>query len=50
MELDNQFKESLKALEDTLKTLPKYQRKPCKNCEYILVCAGECDKTLKGDR
>ena len=43
MELDNQLK-------DTLKMLPKYQRKICQDCEYILICAGECNKTLKGDK
>ena len=50
MKLDNLFKESLESLKDTLKTLPKYQRKTCKDCKYMLICAGECDKTLKGGK
>lgn len=25
----------------------KYQRKSCVNCEYKIICAGECRKTLK---
>lgn len=44
--MDELFKESLDALEKTLDTLPKYKRQPCKNCEYKLICAGECEKTL----
>lgn len=44
---NNQFKESLQALEDTLNTLPKYQRATCKDCDYKLICAGECEKTIK---
>lgn len=43
--MEEQFKASLTALEDALRAMPKYQRKPCKNCEYILICAGECEKT-----
>ena len=47
-EFDKQFKSSLDALEKTLDTLPKYQRPTCKNCEYKLICAGECEKTIGG--
>lgn len=25
----------------------KYQRKSCVNCEYKIICAGECSETLK---
>lgn len=45
--LNAQFKESLTALEKTISELPKYKRQPCINCEYKLICAGECEKTLK---
>ena len=24
----------------------KYQRKSCVNCEYKIICAGECSETL----
>ena len=44
--LDAQFKESLIALEKTISELPRYKRQPCINCEYKLICAGECEKTL----
>jgi len=44
--MDELFKESLDALEKTLDTLPKYKRPTCINCEYKLICAGECEKTL----
>ena len=44
--LDTQFKKSLIALEKTISELPKYQRPTCKNCEYKLICAGECEKTI----
>ena len=43
----DQFEKSLTALEAMLDALPKYQRKPCKNCEYKLICAGECEKTIE---
>lgn len=26
--------------------LPKYKRQPCINCDYKLICAGECEKTI----
>lgn len=26
--------------------LPKYKRQPCINCEYKVICAGECEKTI----
>ena len=44
--LDTQFKESLIALEKTISELPRCKRPPCVNCEYKLICAGECEKTL----
>ena len=44
--LDTQFKESLIALEKTISELPRYKRQPCINCEYKLICAGECEKTI----
>ena len=34
-------------LEKIISEQPKYKRQPCINCEYKLICAGECDKTLK---
>ena len=28
----------------------KYNRKECKECEYKIICAGECEKTInKGE-
>ena len=36
----------LEKLEKAISELPKYKRQPCMNCEYKLICAGECGKTL----
>ena len=41
------IKSKLKILETDLQSMPKYNRQPCKHCEYKIICAGECDKTLK---
>lgn len=41
------IKNQIKEIEKTLQTEWKYQRKSCVNCEYKIICAGECDKTLK---
>lgn len=38
---------SFNKLEKLISEQPKYKRQPCINCEYKLICAGECDKTLK---
>lgn len=41
------FKESEEALNELFKTLPKYQRPTCINCKDKLICAGECELTIK---
>lgn len=41
------IKSELKILETELQSIPKYNRQQCKHCEYKIICAGECDKTLK---
>ena len=43
----NNIKNNIKEIEKRLQTELKYQRKSCVNCEYKIICAGECDKTLK---
>ena len=40
------IKFKLKELEKLISEQPKYKRQPCINCEYKLICAGECEKTL----
>lgn len=46
MNIEN-IKNQIKELKKTLQTDWKYQRKPCVKCKYKIICAGECDKTLK---
>ena len=41
------LKESKEALNELLKTLPRYKRPTCINCDDKLVCAGECERTIK---
>lgn len=40
------LKESLITLEKNISKLPRYKRQPCINCEYKVICAGECEKTI----
>lgn len=46
---NNELKEKFNKIKEFIKISeqPKYKRQPCINCEYKLICAGECDKTLK---
>ena len=41
------IKESLIILEKNYQKTTRYTRQPCINCEYKLICAGECEKTNK---
>ena len=41
------LKESIEALNELLKVLPKYQRPTCINCKNKLMCTGECEQTIK---
>lgn len=45
--MDNVIRNNVREIEKRLQTEWKYQRKQCINCEYKIICAGECDKTLK---
>lgn len=40
--VQKELKESLIILEKTT----RYKRQPCINCEYKVICAGECEKTI----
>jgi len=44
--MNDLIKETIEDLNNLLSDLPKYKRTPCKDCEYKLICAGECEKTL----
>ena len=41
------LKESMESLNELLKTLPRYNRPTCINCNDKLVCIGECEQTIK---
>lgn len=48
---DKEFGDYIKKLrktENELNKTAKYNRKACKNCEYKILCAGECEKTIGG--
>ena len=38
--------ENFKKLEKELDKDNKYKRKVCVKCDYKLICAGECEKTI----
>lgn len=41
------LKDSMESLNELLKTLPRYKRPTCINCNDKLVCIGECEQTIK---
>ena len=42
----NNIKKEIKNIKKQLQNDPKYQRTPCKNCKYKIICVGECEKTI----